>query len=113
MIEFAEEIARRLNADSFVILHYPSGASPRMLYGGNDHKHRANTVDDYARYLKIAVSTVKVHRKHIYAKLSINSQAELFTLFLKIIAGTCDEAGVDPLDVYSRSQPISGTLTDD
>jgi DNA-binding CsgD family transcriptional regulator len=33
--------------------------------------------------LGIAESTVKIHRKNLYAKLNISSQAELFALFLK------------------------------
>jgi len=33
----------------------------------------------------ISVETVKLHRKHAYAKLNISSQAELFHLFLKSI----------------------------
>lgn len=35
-----------------------------------------------AERLGIALGTVKNHRKHLYAKLQINSQAELFNLFL-------------------------------
>jgi DNA-binding CsgD family transcriptional regulator len=35
-----------------------------------------------ARSLAIASETVKVHRKHLYAKLGIASQGELFSLFL-------------------------------
>jgi DNA-binding CsgD family transcriptional regulator len=35
--------------------------------------------------LEISVSTVKVHRKNIYAKLQISSQAELFSLFLPLL----------------------------
>ncbi|MBT6825500.1 MAG: helix-turn-helix transcriptional regulator, partial [Rhodospirillales bacterium] len=35
--------------------------------------------------LDISVSTVKVHRKNIYAKLHISSQAELFSLFLPLL----------------------------
>ncbi|WP_018152408.1 helix-turn-helix transcriptional regulator [Leeia oryzae] len=36
-----------------------------------------------AQRLGISAETVKVHRKHLYAKLGINSQSELFSLFLK------------------------------
>lgn len=35
--------------------------------------------------LNISVSTVKVHRKNIYAKLHISSQAELFSMFLPLL----------------------------
>ncbi len=35
--------------------------------------------------LEISVSTVKVHRKNIYAKMHISSQAELFSMFLPLL----------------------------
>ena len=35
--------------------------------------------------LDISVSTVKVHRKNIYAKMHISSQAELFSMFLPLL----------------------------
>jgi DNA-binding CsgD family transcriptional regulator len=35
-----------------------------------------------AQKLAISVETVRVHKKHIYAKLGINSQSELFSIFL-------------------------------
>ena len=37
--------------------------------------------------LDIRPSTVKVHRKHLYKKLQISSQAELFALFLDSLSG--------------------------
>lgn len=58
--------------------------------------------------LDIAVSTVKVHRKHIYSKLSINAQAELFTLFLDVVSATVCEAGSDPLAGY-RTRPLKAS----
>jgi DNA-binding CsgD family transcriptional regulator len=67
------------------------------------HLLRGNSVDLIAQRLDIAVSTVKVHRKHIYSKLDINSQAEIFTLFLEVVAGTRYEPGSDPLAKYQRS----------
>ncbi len=67
------------------------------------HLLRGNSVDLIAQRLDIAVSTVKVHRKHIYSKLEINSQAEIFTLFLEVVAGTKYEPGSDPLARYQRS----------
>jgi DNA-binding CsgD family transcriptional regulator len=36
-----------------------------------------------AQRLGISSETVKVHRKHAYSKLNINSQSELFALFMK------------------------------
>lgn len=38
---------------------------------------------EISRKLAITVETVKVHRKHIYTKLGIHSQAELFSRFLQ------------------------------
>lgn len=40
-----------------------------------------------ARKLEISAETVKFHRKHIYSKLGIKSQSELFGLFLKAQEG--------------------------
>ncbi len=37
---------------------------------------------EIARKLAISSETVKVHRKHLYAKLGLKSQSELFSLFL-------------------------------
>ena len=38
---------------------------------------------EIARKLEISVETVKVHKKHIDSKLGINSQSELFSIFLQ------------------------------
>jgi DNA-binding CsgD family transcriptional regulator len=64
---------------------------------------QGKSVDFIARRLQIAVSTVKVHRKHIYSKLQINSQAEIFTLFLEVVAGTSHAPGRDPLQQFHGS----------
>ena len=36
-----------------------------------------------AERLKISPDTIKVHRRHLYAKLDISSQPELFSLFIQ------------------------------
>ncbi len=38
-----------------------------------------------ARELGISPETLRVHRKHIYAKLGVSSQGELFSLFLSAL----------------------------
>ncbi|WP_446904592.1 response regulator transcription factor [Burkholderia sp. YIM B11467] len=48
----------------------------RLILSGRSNKEVANK-------LAISAETVKVHRRNIYAKLAINSQSELFSLFLK------------------------------
>ncbi|MBN3792028.1 helix-turn-helix transcriptional regulator [Burkholderia sp. Ac-20353] len=48
----------------------------RLILSGRSNK-------EVAGKLAISAETVKVHRRNIYGKLSINSQSELFSLFLK------------------------------
>lgn len=48
----------------------------RMMLSGCSSK-------EIGRKLSISSETVRVHRKHIYSKLGIKSQSELFALFLK------------------------------
>ncbi|MDF3935820.1 helix-turn-helix transcriptional regulator [Pseudomonas citronellolis] len=43
---------------------------------------RGHSVKSSARMLDISPETVRMHRKHLYTKLEINSQAELFSLFI-------------------------------
>jgi DNA-binding CsgD family transcriptional regulator len=51
---------------------------------------------------KLAISneTVKLHKKHAYAKLDINSQSELFHLFLDSLMSVDNYTGGDTLDYY-------------
>ena len=50
--------------------------------------------------LGISAETVKLHRKHAYAKLDISSQAELFYLFVDALASQTGDSGADPLTSY-------------
>ena len=49
---------------------------------------RGYSSEAIALTLDIRPGTVKVHRKHLYKKLQISSQAELFALFLESLSGT-------------------------
>lgn len=44
---------------------------------------RGHSVKSTAQVLGISPETVRMHRKHVYTKLAINSQAELFALFIE------------------------------
>jgi hypothetical protein len=43
---------------------------------------------------------VRRHRKSIYRKLDVNSQTDLFSLFLNAMSCLGEAAGDDPLKVY-------------
>lgn len=58
-----------------------------------------------AEKLGISTETVKLHRKHAYAKLDVSSQAELFLLFMEALTHSPDSGGIDPLIAY-HSKPV-------
>ena len=66
------------------------------------HGHSTKTV---AEKLSISVETVKLHRKHAYAKLEVSSQAELFYLFLDSLMSAQDYDGGDTLVAYMQPPP--------
>jgi DNA-binding CsgD family transcriptional regulator len=49
---------------------------------------RGHSSVSVAGHLEISPGTVKIHRKNIYAKLGIGSQAELLGLFIRDLAGS-------------------------
>ncbi len=63
------------------------------------HGHSTKSL---AEKLSISVETVKLHRKHAYAKLEIGSQAELFYLFLDALMSAGNYAGGDTLVSYMQ-----------
>ena len=63
------------------------------------HGHSTRTL---AEKLAISAETVKLHRKHAYAKLEVSSQAELFYLFLDSLASAGNYDGGDTLEEYMR-----------
>jgi DNA-binding CsgD family transcriptional regulator len=66
------------------------------------HGHSTKTV---AEKLSISVETVKLHRKHAYAKLEISSQAELFYLFIDSLMSANDYDGGDTMIAYMQPPP--------
>jgi len=57
-----------------------------------------------AEKLGITLETVKHHRKNIYAKLDIGSQAEMFHLFIDSLAMVTPDSPADPLTNYFKPQ---------
>lgn len=56
---------------------------------------RGHSVKSTARELNISPETVRMHRKNLYMKLQIGSQAELFSLFISWL-GDCTGQGQPP-----------------
>jgi len=56
-----------------------------------------------AEVLEISPETVKLHRKHAYAKLDISTQSELFYLFIDSLMSVDGYDSGDPLIAYSRT----------
>ena len=61
---------------------------------------RGYGTDTSAERLDISLETVRRHRKSIYKKLDVNSQADLFALFINSMPYIGDASGGDPLRVY-------------
>ncbi|GAB5415056.1 MAG: helix-turn-helix transcriptional regulator [Congregibacter sp.] len=61
---------------------------------------RGYGTDTSASRLSIARETVRRHRKSIYRKLDVNSQTDLFSLFLNAMSCLGEAGGDDPLKVY-------------
>ena len=56
-----------------------------------------------AQRLNTTEGTIKIHRKNIYKKLDIGSQAELFSLFINCIPFATPEGSADPLETYQST----------
>lgn len=56
-----------------------------------------------AQRLDTSEGTIKIHRKNIYRKLDIGSQAELFALFIHCIGYAQPDSGADPLQAYQST----------
>ena len=74
------------------------------------HGHSTKSV---ATRLGISVETVKLHRKHAYAKLEVSSQAELFYLFLDSLMSAPHYRGGDTLVTYLQKPQRTSALPGD
>lgn len=72
---------------------------------------RGYGTDTTAQRLRIAVETVRRHRKSIYRKLDVSSQIDLFSLFINALACIGDAEGCDPLAVYMAPTPAPAEAT--
>lgn len=71
---------------------------------------RGHSVKEAAAKLGIAPATVKLHRRNLYAKLDVTSQASLFSLFLDAVC-SAENAFDDPLAGYlTRRARLTGDL---
>ncbi len=61
---------------------------------------RGYGTDTSASRLDIARETVRRHRKSIYRKLDVNSQTDLFSLFINAMSCLGEAGGEDPLKIY-------------
>lgn len=61
---------------------------------------RGYSTSSSAEKLSIAVETLRRHRKSIYRKLDVNSQGDLFSLFINSLSYLGDAGVGDPLSVY-------------
>ncbi len=52
-----------------------------------EHTLKGNSAEAVGEILGISSGTVRIHRRNVYAKLQISSQGELFSLFIKTLAG--------------------------
>jgi len=62
-----------------------------------------HTTKKLAEVLEISPETVKLHRRHAYAKLDIKTQSELFYLFIDSLMSIEGYDNGDPLIAYSQA----------
>ncbi len=64
---------------------------------------RGHSMKSIAAQLNNSVETIKTHRKSIYRKLDVSSQAELFYLFIDALRSYAPASDKDPLAGYMAS----------
>ena len=62
------------------------------------------STDVAAEKLNISIETLRRHRKNIYKKLDVNSQAELFSLFINSLSCFERAPTKDPLELYMGTE---------
>jgi len=67
---------------------------------------RGHSIKLIAQKLSNSLETIKHHRKSIYAKLDVSSQAELFHLFISALRASPNDASADPLVSYSGAHSV-------
>jgi len=67
------------------------------------HGHSTKSI---AERLFISDHTVSLHRKNLYAKLKVSSQAELFHLFIESLSCVDKELKYDPLELYLHNKAL-------
>lgn len=65
---------------------------------------RGHSTRSLAERLGVSEDTIKSHRKHVYAKLDIGTQSELFSLFIDALANAQGVLGQDPLEGYMNKR---------
>ncbi|AZC24629.1 helix-turn-helix transcriptional regulator [Pseudomonas sessilinigenes] len=75
-VEMASQVRDALSQFGHAVLSERELEIARLILRGFSSKAMAER-------LKISPDTVKVHRRHLYAKLDISSQPELFSLFIQ------------------------------
>jgi len=73
------------------------GEVARLLLHGHSSKSMAHKLD-------ISTETIKVHKRNLYVKLDIGTQAELFSLFLGALQAPMNDSKQDPLIAYLGRQ---------
>ena len=63
---------------------------------------RGHSSKSMAQRMGISPETVKVHRRNLYTKVDVASQAELFSVFLDSLAGVRIGSQEDPLARYNQ-----------
>jgi DNA-binding CsgD family transcriptional regulator len=66
---------------------------------------RGHSIKSIAERLKNSLETIKHHRKNIYSKLDVSTQAELFHLFIDSLRSSALDPEKDPLIAYMSLGP--------